>query len=169
MSRRRRTKRKASKRPLLIAGALLSLILSFIAGYYLAHWTYRREISAPRVPPTLNRTVPVPKVKVPARETVTEPTSPHYRALVAIIIDDIGYTRVDARRFASLNYPVTLSIIPFTPFDSYSARLAHTRGKGVMLHVPMEPNHSSEIIERLEGRTKGMLLVSMALMGQKAW
>ncbi len=94
--------------------------------------------------------------------SVTKPGVSEGRPMVAIVIDDIGYTKRDADRFLQLPFPITVSIIPFTPFVSHAIRLAKARGKEVMLHIPMESGGHREAIERMEERTKGMLRVSMS-------
>ena len=56
---------------------------------------------------------------------------------LAIIIDDIGYNKKNSERAAQLSGAFTLSVLPFTPFASSSAQLAHRNHKELMLHVPM--------------------------------
>ncbi|EKE73038.1 divergent polysaccharide deacetylase family protein [Gallaecimonas xiamenensis] len=54
---------------------------------------------------------------------------------LALILDDIGYSKDDARALA-LPEAVTLSVLPHTP---YGAQLAAEARQPVMLHLPMEP------------------------------
>ena len=61
---------------------------------------------------------------------------------MVIIIDDLGNARQIGEHVVALPGPVTLSILPHTPFAQHLARLGHDRGKEVMLHVPMS-NHSN--------------------------
>jgi len=58
-------------------------------------------------------------------------------ARLAIIIDDIGYNKIQSERAARLSGAFTLSILPFTPHGVSSAQLAHRQGKELMLHLPM--------------------------------
>ncbi|MEM7379376.1 MAG: divergent polysaccharide deacetylase family protein, partial [Pseudomonadota bacterium] len=60
------------------------------------------------------------------------------RATVSIIIDDVGYNRRYGERVARLPAPLTLSILPHTPFDQHFADLGKALGKEVMLHMPMQ-------------------------------
>ncbi len=60
------------------------------------------------------------------------------RAKISIIIDDLGYGYKPALGFADLPHPITLAIIPFTPYGSDIAALAKSHQKEVMLHAPME-------------------------------
>jgi polysaccharide deacetylase 2 family uncharacterized protein YibQ len=59
--------------------------------------------------------------------------------LVAIIVDDIGYDRRAAYRLLDLDAPLTFSILPFGPFSRKLAVEAKSRGREIMLHLPMEP------------------------------
>ncbi len=58
---------------------------------------------------------------------------------VAIIIDDLGYDLVLARAFASLEIPVTLSVLPMAPYTAEIVGEALRNGREIMLHLPMEP------------------------------
>jgi polysaccharide deacetylase 2 family uncharacterized protein YibQ len=88
-----------------------------------------------------------------------EATKRSYPALspkIAIIIDDLGYDRDLAKAFINLDFPLTLSVLPFTPYTRSIAQGANKKGREVMLHLPMEP--------RTYPRTNpgdGVLLVSM--------
>jgi polysaccharide deacetylase 2 family uncharacterized protein YibQ len=56
---------------------------------------------------------------------------------VAIIIDDIGYQKVDPD-IIRLPYALTVAVMPFTPKGHEMALLAQQHGKEIMLHMPME-------------------------------
>ena len=57
---------------------------------------------------------------------------------IAIIIDDIGY-RLDAgRRAIALPGPISFAVLPDAPRANALARLAHERGKDVLLHLPLQ-------------------------------
>jgi polysaccharide deacetylase 2 family uncharacterized protein YibQ len=59
---------------------------------------------------------------------------------IALVIDDLGEDRRIAREFLEWNFPLTFSILPFTPYAKIIAREAHLKGKEVIVHVPMEPH-----------------------------
>ncbi len=61
------------------------------------------------------------------------------RARISIIIDDLGYGIDRGRRLATLPHNIMFAVIPFTPYGSDIARLAHRHDKEIMLHAPMEP------------------------------
>ncbi|MDD4764760.1 MAG: divergent polysaccharide deacetylase family protein [Atribacterota bacterium] len=62
---------------------------------------------------------------------------------VAIIIDDLGYQMEIAERIMNLDYPITVSILPFLPYSSTVAQMAREKNKTVLLHLPMEPHNSN--------------------------
>ncbi|TAM60385.1 divergent polysaccharide deacetylase family protein [bacterium] len=58
---------------------------------------------------------------------------------VAIIVDDCGQWIDTERGFIALPVPLTLSVLPEVRYTRTIAREAQDAGKGVMLHLPMEP------------------------------
>jgi len=60
------------------------------------------------------------------------------RNKVAIIIDDMGYSLKAINDICSLNKPLTVSILPYTPLAKEIARIAHQNKLEVMLHLPLE-------------------------------
>jgi polysaccharide deacetylase 2 family uncharacterized protein YibQ len=58
--------------------------------------------------------------------------------LLTVIVDDLGHRLRDGHRAVALPGPVTLSVLPHTPFAARLAREGHARGKEIMLHLPME-------------------------------
>ncbi len=162
MGRKRRTKGKGKAKSIL---PLLVAVIFFCLGVLSAYlWDRFREGTEPIVPEPIPAEAPTPEGR--GQKPLPIPVHPpkpekSWKAAIAIIIDDIGYKKKDVERFSSLPYPLALSIIPYTPFDVFSARYAKKHGKSVMLHIPMEPNHTSEIIEKLEKKTFGMLLTRM--------
>ena len=57
---------------------------------------------------------------------------------IAIIIDDIGHSLVKGERVIALPAPVTLAVLPFTPYTAALAARAREAGKDVILHQPMQ-------------------------------
>lgn len=56
---------------------------------------------------------------------------------IAIVIDDLGNHLQRARQLIARDEPISVSILPDTPFATTLARDASARGKAVMLHLPM--------------------------------
>lgn len=72
---------------------------------------------------------------------------------VALIIDDMGYSLDIMKEICSLTKPVTVSILPLSPYAWETAQMAHENGLEVMLHLPCESinhkesgNHYEDII-----------------------
>lgn len=65
-----------------------------------------------------------------------------FQHLIALIIDDIGYSISRARDFLRINIPITFSVLPrFT--NSYNLAVEiDDKGHEIMLHQPMEPYNS---------------------------
>ena len=61
---------------------------------------------------------------------------------VAFIIDDLGYETEVAKKMMELEYPITLSILPFLQYSEFTAEEGKKNNKDIMLHLPMEPNNS---------------------------
>lgn len=58
-------------------------------------------------------------------------------ATVALLIDDLGYSRERARRVLALPPPVAVAVLPDTPYARPIARAAADTGIDVLLHLPM--------------------------------
>ena len=74
--------------------------------------------------------VPPPSGKAPA---------PGKRGKVAIIVDDLGRGTHFAKQLLAIKQPVTFAILPGEPHAAQVDALAHTAGREVILHAPMEP------------------------------
>ena len=57
---------------------------------------------------------------------------------ISIIIDDLGYRRLESLRAIELPGPVAYAFLPHTPYASRLAGIAFQMDKEVLLHVPME-------------------------------
>jgi len=63
-----------------------------------------------------------------------------HKIKIALLIDDFGYSRSRTVESAlHLNIPLTISIIPGTPYAKDIAEEAHRNGKEIVVHLPMEP------------------------------
>jgi len=65
-----------------------------------------------------------------------------FQPLIALIIDDIGYSIPRARDFLNLNIPITYSVLPRLTHSYNLAVEIHDKGHEIMLHQPMEPFNS---------------------------
>ncbi|MDD5015752.1 MAG: divergent polysaccharide deacetylase family protein [Atribacterota bacterium] len=62
---------------------------------------------------------------------------------VSFIIDDLGYETEVAKKMMELEFPITLSILPFLQYSKAIAEEGKKNNQEIMLHLPMEPSDSS--------------------------
>jgi len=67
----------------------------------------------------------------------------HFSPKVAFIIDDLGYETEVAKKMIELEFPITLSILPFLRYSEFIAEEGRKNNQEIMLHLPMEPSNSS--------------------------
>lgn len=58
---------------------------------------------------------------------------------IALIIDDIGFSRSRLRSFLEIGVPLTFAVLPRLAKSRVLAEEIHTHGHEIMLHQPMEP------------------------------
>lgn len=77
----------------------------------------------------------------PFRSTALGGTLPRIgrKPRIALIIDDIGFSRTRARAFLDIGVPMTYAILPRLPLSRDLAEEIHHKGREIMLHQPMEP------------------------------
>ena len=80
---------------------------------------------------------PLAKKDIPT--AIPKPVPQKELPAVALIIDDLGYDKKIAKKFAQLDVIMTFSILPHSPFQERIAKLARSKGLEVMIHMPMEP------------------------------
>ena len=78
-----------------------------------------------------------PEATTPAPNASAAPSTGAPR--LAIIIDDCGQWPDTERGFIALPAALTLSVLPHVRYGTQIAHDADAAGKGVMLHLPMEP------------------------------
>ncbi|MGM0419178.1 MAG: divergent polysaccharide deacetylase family protein [Thermodesulfobacteriota bacterium] len=61
------------------------------------------------------------------------------RPRIALIIDDIGFDKKIASQLSDLGIPVTLSVLPFTPYGKEIISKNRNKNTEFMMHLPMEP------------------------------
>jgi len=173
-SSKKKPKKKSSKSAFLktqfkksIAGISLLILLVVITGFLVHRLLLHKQPERPSVKGRINEKVVhiippfeiYPKEELPAPGPIIPPKVPAPKKLpkVAIIIDDIGYDRVLAEKFLSLDAMFTFSILPFSPLTKNFARAAREKGYETMLHLPMEPNEYPMV-----DPGAGLLLTSMS-------
>ncbi len=76
---------------------------------------------------------------------------------LAIVIDDVGYSKSRGLRAVHLPGPVTIAVLPFAPHTRQLAAEATRVGKDVIIHQPMEPRPGPTVREEA-----GTLTLNMA-------
>lgn len=144
------------------AGLGILILLVVIAGVLTHHLISKRYTVSPMTKPWVKKTPRFeiyPKNDIPHHKPIpkTKPEVPVKLPKIAIIIDDIGYDKKIAQKFLDLDAVLTFSILPHSTHDKRIARIAHSKGFDVMLHLPMEPNEYPSI-----NPGPGVLLTSMS-------
>ena len=126
-------------------GLGILILLVVIAGVLTRHLVSKRYTVLPMAKPRVIKTPRFeiyPKNEIPPHKPIpkTKPAVPKKLPKIAIIIDDIGYDKNIAQKFLDLGAVLTFSILPHSTYDKKIARIAHSKGFDVMLHLPMEPN-----------------------------
>lgn len=143
---------------------ILALVLMSAGGFWLFS-SPRKAVPKPEsrvLPPTENAApvlpfinataVPAPRVEKPAHkapEVYPETTSPQEelqprqqtadgKALLAIVIDDMGSSMSEARSLVAIGVPLTFSVIPGLPRYREVASFAVSSGIETMIHIPMQ-------------------------------
>jgi polysaccharide deacetylase 2 family uncharacterized protein YibQ len=57
---------------------------------------------------------------------------------VALIMDDMGYSLDAIYDLLSIQKPITVAILPYSPLGRETAQLAHQNGFEILLHLPLE-------------------------------
>jgi len=66
-----------------------------------------------------------------------------FQPRIAIIIDDIGFSRSRVRQFLELGIPMTFAVLPRLNNSCLLAEEIHTQDHEIILHQPMEPYASN--------------------------
>ncbi|MGC2244452.1 MAG: divergent polysaccharide deacetylase family protein [Candidatus Aquilonibacter sp.] len=144
------SKRRSQRRPFGGWPALLVLfIIACAAGWYLLRPIPRNGATAPSQPPVAQTSTQTPAAAAPSETASPSPSSaasatptltPNPRApKIALIVDDCGQWVDIERGYIALPIPLTLSVLPHVHAGMQIAQEAQAAGKGVMLHLPMEP------------------------------
>jgi len=149
--KKRRAKNNGSVLPLLFIAAVLGTAIVW------AVWPHHKRVTrrAPSVhvvsqltpqpqSETTQTVTPLPEVTLAPSATpiVVRPGGRGHGEAgpqVALIIDDCGQWLDTERGVIALPIPVTLAVLPHVHYSKLIAQEASDAGKGVMLHLPMEP------------------------------
>jgi len=80
------------------------------------------------------------------------------RGYVALIVDDMGSSLETLDELLALKEPLTISVLPYTPYAQETARVAHENNLEVLLHLPLESLNNSDAMTA----TEGMIMATMS-------
>ena len=63
--------------------------------------------------------------------------------IIAVVIDNLGYSEGEFSRVMALGEGITLAFLPYTARVTEYAQRARAKGFEILVHMPMEPTHSS--------------------------
>jgi hypothetical protein len=123
----------------LIAGAFAAgLLLMGVALF----WPAGGKAPGARVSPFAEPVPPPSTASVEDAEPAAEGPK------LAIVVGELGYDPVRDAEWLDFPERITFAVLPFGPSSGTVAASAHSRGHGVILHVPMEPR--TETSDRTE-------------------
>ena len=121
------------------------------------------EVAAPEII-VLPEVIAVPEVKTedkPAEEVIAakeetlevksepvvakEENNNNKEVLIAVVIDDVGLSVPFTNQIAKINYPLTVSFLPYGASDKAQVQKLKNAGFEVMLHVPMMPRVPADL------------------------
>jgi polysaccharide deacetylase 2 family uncharacterized protein YibQ len=133
----------------ILLGLAILIVLVVLAGSLTHHLLSKRypvetiggafEKNQPYQPPFQFEIYPEKDIPLTKEKKPTQTTPPEKSPRIALIVDDIGYDRAVVRKFLSLNLPITLSMLPKSPFSKSITEEARKKHVEIMLHQPMEP------------------------------
>ena len=104
------------------------------------------------VSPPIERPLKTEQSPVAAQPAITESPAPkRKKGRVAIVVDDMGNSLQTIEDLCSLDLPLTIAILPHSPWAVETANVAHNHGLEVILHLPLESINDHESNEETEG------------------
>ncbi len=85
-------------------------------------------------------------LKIPEKPVEIEPANK-----VALIMDDMGYSLDAIYDVLSLQEPITVAIIPYSPLGTQTAQIAHQSGLEILLHLPLESINNEDEYNGIQG------------------
>ncbi len=161
-ARRKRKLKKAGPRPIVALAIFAGLFLTAYLGYVFLSappGTGDRAVVRQDLPPSgptaeKKAAEPLPAAPLARQKEKVRPSPPRPR--VAIVIDDMGYSREVGEKMLDLDLDLSFAFLPAGPYTSRLARKARQRGRDILLHLPLEA-----LDPKWNNKTPGILLLSM--------
>lgn len=88
--------------------------------------------------------VPIPDERLPWRRNAVKVSNVDGRAMIAVVIDDMGLDRKRSARALALPGPLTLAYLPYGSDLRRQTEAARAAGHELLVHVSMEPESVDE-------------------------
>ncbi len=99
-----------------------------------------------------------PKTAAPAKKPPSAQTTAAIAGKVALIVDDMGNSPEALEEIIGLGRPVTIAVLPYSPFALETADRAHEKGLEILLHLPLESLNGNGS----ESNTEGLIRSGMS-------
>ncbi|MFH1665279.1 MAG: divergent polysaccharide deacetylase family protein [Candidatus Omnitrophota bacterium] len=130
---------------------VILLISVVLAGIALLLWNLKTTdiksgISSPEksVQWIRNAGKAAPSAPDAGKVSAKEPVPP----MVALVLDDFGYTKKNLESLKGLGIKVTLAVLPNTTYAKSVCEFARKNNMDVLLHLPMEPEGKKDHLEK---------------------
>jgi polysaccharide deacetylase 2 family uncharacterized protein YibQ len=70
------------------------------------------------------------------------------KGTIAVVLDDWGYNLDNLTALAEINLPLTVAVLPNLPYSRKAAEAAHSQGKEIILHLPMQPRENTALEQK---------------------
>jgi polysaccharide deacetylase 2 family uncharacterized protein YibQ len=120
--------------------AILALLSAAAVLAFLVACPPSREESASGRPPAQAPEKPAGAPRPRASALPPERPRQEERGILALVIDDAGYSLQELQAFLDLPMPLTVAVLPNLPHSTEAARRVLAAGKDRILHGPMEPD-----------------------------
>jgi uncharacterized protein len=143
---KKRTLPKARFAAIFLVVAAAAALVAFLVACPPARPAVARN-ETPATPAPNPAPVEVPRPAEPSpRPTALSPggaspehPQPEKQGMLAVIIDDAGYSLSELQAFLDLPGPLTIAVLPNLPHSREAARRVLAAGKDLIVHMPMEP------------------------------
>lgn len=137
MAKTRKSKRgPLFLKALFIFGIALIFFIIAIVGFII-YSDYKRKEEA-------TKNIPLPPQVAKIAKPPAPPVTVHIpKAKIAIVIDDMGQDIRRLRDILEIDAPISIAVLPFLPYSKDIATEAGSKGREVLLHIPMEPKDSN--------------------------
>jgi len=74
-------------------------------------------------------------------------TNKNKKYIIALVLDDFGYTKKNLEKIKDLNIKLTMAVLPEAPYSKFVCEFANKNNLEVILHLPMQPESDKNSME----------------------